>query len=95
MSPLPPHTACVRTRLHCISPIDSLAQVSLIQDARLGSVNVIAWQERVNDGTVALLAAEPHLLATAQTKATGKRACGLRRACASSRARAFTCSRAV
>lgn len=73
VAPLPPHTAWGRTRPHRISPVTSLAQVSLRQEARLGPVNVSAWRERADDGTVALPAVMTHLLATAQTKATGKR----------------------
>lgn len=73
VAPLPPQTAWGRKRPHRPSPVTSLAQVSLGQEARLGPVNVVAWRERDDDGTVALHAGMTNLPATAQTKAAGKR----------------------
>lgn len=73
VAPLPPQTAWGRKRPHRPSPVTCLAQVSLGQEARLGPVNVIAWRERDDDGTVALHAVMTNLPATAQTKAAGKR----------------------
>ncbi len=70
---LPPQTATGRKRRHRPSPVTYLAQVYLGQEQHYGPVNVLAWWERDDDGKVVLHAVMTNLLATAQTKAYGKR----------------------
>ncbi|MDW8234900.1 MAG: hypothetical protein RMJ54_19175, partial [Roseiflexaceae bacterium] len=73
---LPPQTAWGRKRPHRPSPVTSLAQVYLGQEPRFGPVNVLAWRERDDDGTVVRPAVMTTLPATAQPKADGARRMG-------------------
>lgn len=70
---LPPQTERGHRRQHRLSPVTYLRQVYVVQEERVGPVNIIAWWERDDDGKVVLHAVMTNLPATAQTKVYGKR----------------------
>jgi DDE family transposase len=70
---LPPQTERGHRRKHRTSPVTYLRQVYVMQEERLGPVNIIAWWERDDDEKVVLHAVMTTLPANARTKAYGKR----------------------
>jgi len=70
---LPPQTERGRKRQHRTSPITYLSAVYVVQEQRIGPVNIIAWWERDDDSNVVLHAVMTNLPASGRTKAYGKR----------------------